>query len=180
MPTANKEIHFRIDDRVRIWQEVEYTQTGLVQRVKNNPVGGVWHVNVLSLAYQRSGNKDESEIGDMTYLGLVCNASNPQKVQVQLRSSLDPNILAWCDYLRTEKRWIAVIPEVKPNNPPWSACTVPIELTPYCFQAVAGPEGREAKALDFIFMASGGRIPESKWRHLMNLFKKKGDRQASQ
>jgi len=160
-----KENTFEIDHRMRLPEEVDPARIGLIQRVQNKEGGGAYRFNVLYLASQASGNPSAEDTGDIARLVLFCRAGNPIKVQVQRMTGLDPKVSAWCDYLRIEKRWVAVIPETKPTGSPWDVCLTPIDLEHYSFRENAHPESREGQALDFIFTASGGQIPDSTWLH---------------
>lgn len=162
-----KDVTFRIDDEVRIPQKIDYTQIGLVQRLKNNEAGGVLYLNVLYLSYVDSEKSTGSVMEGVGFLKLVCRTKDPQKVQVQMKSSSDQNISAWCDYIRTDKKWIAIKPDLPSIIPPWDTCLIPIDFESYSFGEVIRPISPEGKALDYIFTASGGQIPKSNLRSLL-------------
>jgi len=162
-----KDVTFRIDDEVRAPQKIDYTQIGLVQRLKNNEAGGVLYLNVLFLSYVDSEKSTGSVMEDVSFLKLVCRSKNPQKVQVQMKSSSDQNISAWCDYVRTDKKWIAIKPDLPSTKPPWDSCIIPIEFESYSFEEDIRPMSSEGQALDHIFTASGGQIPKTKIRSLL-------------
>ena len=167
MENNRKGVTFRIDDEIRAPGKIDYTQIGLVQRLKNNEVGGILHLNVLYLSYVDSEKSAGSGVEGVSFLKLACRSKSPQKVQVQMKSSFDQNISAWCDYVRTHKKWIAIKPNQPSTKPPWDSCLVPIEFESFSFGEAIRPESIEGKALDYIFTASGGQIPKTLVRSLL-------------
>jgi hypothetical protein len=167
MVNTIKDVAFRIDDEVRAPEKIDYTQTGLVQRLNNNEAGGVLYLNVLYLSYLDSEKSTGSVMEGVSFLKLVCRSKSPQKVQVQMKSSSDQNISAWCDYVRTHKKWIAIKPNQPSIIPPWDSCLIPIEFESYNFGEVVRPISSEGQALDYIFIASGGQIPKTIVRSLL-------------
>jgi hypothetical protein len=167
MENKKKDITFRIDDEVRAPEKIDYTQTGLVQRLKNNEAGGVLYLNVLYLSYADSEKSAGSGVEGVSFLKLACRSKSPQKVQVQVKSSSDQNISAWCDFVRTHKKWIAIKPNQPSLTPPWDSCLIPIEFESYNFGEVVRPISSEGQALDYIFTASGGQIPKTIVRSLL-------------
>lgn len=162
-----EDVTFRIDDEVRTPQKIDYTQIGLVQRLKNNEAGGVQYLNVLYLSYVDSERSTGLVMEGVAFLKLACRTKNPQKVQVQMKSSSDQNISAWCDYIRTDKKWIAIKPDLPSITPPWDSCLIPIEFKSYSFGEVIRPMSPEGRALDYVFTASGGKIPKTTLRSLL-------------
>jgi hypothetical protein len=168
MINTTEEVTFRIDDEVRPPEKIDYTQIGLVQRMKNNEAGGVMHLNVLYLSYVDSEKSAGSGVEGVSFLKLACRSKSPEKVQVQTKSSSDLNISAWCDYVRTHKKWLAIKPNEPSTTPPWDTCLIPIEFESYSFGEVIKPISIEGKALDYIFTASGGQIPKTLVGSLLN------------
>jgi hypothetical protein len=167
MVNTIKDVTFRIDDEVRPPQKIDYTQIGLVQRLKNNEAGGVLYLNVLYLSYADSEKSAGSGVEGVSFLKLACRSKSPQKVQVQMKSSSDQHISAWCDYVRTHKKWIAIKPNQPSITPPWDSCLIPIEFESYSFGEDIKPISSEGQALDYIFTASGGQIPKTIVRSLL-------------
>ena len=173
MSTNKIDINFRVDENFRSPEKEDYTQIGLVQRLQNEENKGVLYWNVLYLSHSETDNSSVSETDEVTFLRLVCRGDPPHKVQVQIKSNRDENTLAWCDYLRTNAIWLAVIPEVKPTNPPWNVYGVPIEMGSYIFGEQIKPKNDAGQALDYLFSASGGQIPKSGLRSIFSFFSSK-------
>ena len=95
MSTDIKEINYRVDEIFRSPEKADYTQVGLVQRLQHNQAGGFLVWNVLYLSHSDSGNGNGSETDDVTFLRLLCRGEGPQKVQVQIKTTSDEDILAW-------------------------------------------------------------------------------------
>ena len=167
MSTDKKEIDFRVDETFRPPEEADYNEIGLVQKLQHNQAGGrlVW--NVMYLSHSDAGSEGAEETEDVTFLRLLCRGESAQKVQVQIKMYADGEILAWCDYIRTNSTWMAVLPEAKPAEPPWNVYGVPIEMGSFIFGENVKPKSKEGKALDYTFTASGGEIPKSFFRSLL-------------
>jgi len=136
---------FGIDDRMRLPARGGPNPHWPGAESANNQAGCAYAFNVLYLSCQNSGDPSDVHTGRPHLPCPVCRARDPQKVQVQMMTGSDTGISAWCDYLRTEKWWVAVIPERKPAGPPWDACLIPIDLEAYSFSKKR-PSGNHGRA----------------------------------
>ena len=167
----SKVINYSVDETVRSPEKADHTRTGLVQRLQPTQAGAFLVWNVMYLSHTEPGSGGESVAGDVSFLRLQCRGESPQKVQVQIKTTPDEDILAWCDYIRTNRIWMAVIPGEKPAEPPWDVYGVPIQMGYFKFKENIRPKSRAGKALDYIFTASGGEIPKSAFRSMLHLFR---------